>query len=216
MRDHGTGDARERPAGGFAAWLDDVRAAIDDGRATDVPCDGCVACCTSSQFVHIAPDETETLAHIPAELLFPAPRMPKGHMLLGYDEHGRCPMLVDDRCSIYAHRPRTCRTYDCRVFAAADVEPDDDKPSIAARVRQWRFDLTTDDDRRVRDAVRAAARFVDAHRDELPARLAPANRTQLAVLAVRSADVFLADATPEPTEAIVEITRRAGKGSRPA
>ena len=33
----------------------------------------CTACCTSSQFVHIEPDETDTLAHIPAALRFPAP-----------------------------------------------------------------------------------------------------------------------------------------------
>ena len=27
-------------------------------------------------------------------------------------------MLAEDGCSIYAHRPRACRTYDCRVFPA--------------------------------------------------------------------------------------------------
>ena len=62
-----------------------------------MPCGTCTACCTSSQFVHIGPDEVDTLAHIPAELLFPAPRMPKGHVLLGYDERGHCPMLIDER-----------------------------------------------------------------------------------------------------------------------
>ena len=31
-------------------------------------------------------------------------------------------------CSIYDHRPRTCRTFDCRVFAAAGVAVDADKP----------------------------------------------------------------------------------------
>jgi len=216
VTDRANGDDGTRSAGRFAAWLDDVRAAIDEGGATDVPCDGCVACCTSAQFVHIAPDEADTLAHIPAELLFPAPRMPKGHVLLGYDEHGRCPMLVDDRCSIYEHRPRTCRTYDCRVFTAAGVEPDDDKPRIAERVRQWRFELATDADRAAHDAVRGATAFVAAHRTELPERLAPANRTQLAVLAIRSADLFAADAAPEPTDVIVELTRRATGGARPA
>ncbi len=40
-------------------------------------------------------------------------------------------------CSIYSDRPRTCRHYDCRVFAAAGVEPH--QPSIAPRVREWQF-----------------------------------------------------------------------------
>lgn len=108
----------------------------------DVPCGPCTACCTSSQFVHIGPEETATLARIPPALRFPAPGMPDGHVLLGYDASGRCPLLTDLGCSIYADRPRTCRTYDCRVFPAAGVTPD--KPGIAERVRSWRF--TYDDD----------------------------------------------------------------------
>src|SRR5204863_6078536 len=83
------------------------------------------------------------------------PRLPKGHVLLGYDERGHCPMLVDDRCSIYEHRPRTCRTYDCRVFPAAGL--DADQPAIAERVRRWRFAYPTAADRARHEAVRAAA-----------------------------------------------------------
>ena len=59
----------------------------------------------------------------PAALRFPRPGRPKGHVVLGYDEHGRCPMLGDHGCTIYEHRPRTCRTYDCRVFAATGSSP---------------------------------------------------------------------------------------------
>jgi Fe-S-cluster containining protein len=144
------------PAGDFSSWLDGMQRALRGERDADVPCDGCTACCTSSQFVHIGPDETDTLAHIPPELLFPAPRMSRGHVVLGYDERGHCPMLVDNRCSIYEHRPRTCRTYDCRIFAATGVEVDEHKPDIAGRVRRWRFSFPTDADRACRDAVRAA------------------------------------------------------------
>ena len=121
-------------AGAFSTWLDEIAAAIAGTTSSDVPCGTCTGCCTSSQFIHIGPDETDALAHIPAALLFPAPRMPRGHVLMGYDRRGHCPMLVDDACSIYAHRPRTCRTYDCRVFTAAGIAPDDDKPVIAERV----------------------------------------------------------------------------------
>src|SRR5262245_47949648 len=96
--------------------------ALRGERSSDVPCGGCTACCSSSQFVLIEPDEAETLAHVPGPLLFPAPGRPDGHVLLGYDDRGRCPMLGDDGCTIYAHRPRACRTYDCRVLAAAGVD----------------------------------------------------------------------------------------------
>jgi uncharacterized protein len=111
-------------AGAFAAWLADTQAAIREEQDAVVPCGDCTACCTSSQFVHIAPDETDALAHVPAQVLFPAPGFPPGHVLMGYDDRGHCPMFVDGACSVYEHRPRTCRTYDCRVFAAAGLVPD--------------------------------------------------------------------------------------------
>ena len=119
-------------AGDFSSWMIEIQGAIRGEHGSDVPCDGCTACCTSSQFIHVGPDESDTLAHIPADLLFPAPGRPPGHVVLGYDERGHCPMLIDDKCSIYEHRPRTCRTYDCRIFPAAGLEIDDaDKTQIA-------------------------------------------------------------------------------------
>jgi hypothetical protein len=176
-------------AGEFSAWMGEIQGAIRGERGSDVPCDGCTACCTSSQFVHIAPDETDTLAHVPAELLFPAPGLPRGHMLLGYDERGHCPMLVDGRCSIYEHRPQTCRTYDCRVFAATGVSIDgDDKVLIARRAERWEFSFPTGADRTQHDAVRAAATFLRDHAEQL----APAAKTtQLAVMAIEVHDAFL-------------------------
>ena len=74
--------------------------------------------CTSSQFVHIAPDETETLARVPKALQFPAPHLPDGHVVLGYDERGHCPMLIENQCSIYSIARARCRTYNCHVFPA--------------------------------------------------------------------------------------------------
>jgi Fe-S-cluster containining protein len=171
------------PAGDFSAWLSAMVAALREEAAVEVPCGGCSACCTSSQFVHIGPDETATMAHIPPELLFPAPGRPKGEVLLGYDENGHCPMLVDGRCSIYEHRPRTCRAYDCRIFAATglDVDAEDDrKEPVARQARRWRFTFPTDDDRRRQAAVRAAVRNVRA-----------TSVTQLAVRAVERHEEFL-------------------------
>jgi Fe-S-cluster containining protein len=150
-------------AGEFTTWLTEMHGALRGETAADVPCNGCTACCTSSQFVHIEPDETDTLAHIPRELLFPAPRRPRGHVLLGYDERGHCPMLVDNQCSIYEHRPRTCRTYDCRVFTATGVELDEaDKAQIADRVRRWQFRYATADAHEAQARLVEHARTIDA------------------------------------------------------
>ena len=183
-------------AGPFSGWLTEVRSAIRGERASDVPCDGCTACCTSSQFVHIGPDEVDTLQHVPAALLFPAPRLPKGHLLLGYDERGHCPMLVDGGCSIYEHRPMTCRTYDCRVLAAAGVPADQSQPDIGRRVVRWRFSHPAEEDRARHEAVRAAASYLIANATHLPSGAVPTHPTQLAVLAVEVSPLFLDGETP--------------------
>lgn len=176
-------ETHDLPAGRFSAWLDQI--------GVDVPCGTCTACCTSSQFVHIGPDERETLLRIPKALLFPAPGLPKGNVVMGYDERGHCPMFVNGACSIYEHRPRACRTYDCRVFPAAGLEPDHDGGAeIVERVRRWRFDVPEPEDETVRAAVHAAAAYLRANA-HLLAGLVPANPTQLAFLAVRIREVFL-------------------------
>ena len=71
-------DEQSLPAGDFSGWLRGMEAALRHEATAEVPCGGCTACCTSSQFIHVEPDETETLAHIPPELLFPAPGRPRG------------------------------------------------------------------------------------------------------------------------------------------
>ena len=200
-------------AGTFSDWLIEIQGAIRGENDSDVACGTCTACCTASQFVHIGPDEHDALANIPSALLFPAPRMPAGHVLMGYDGHGRCPMLTDVGCSIYEHRPRTCRTYDCRVFPAAGVE-DPDKALVAARARRWRFDHPTDDDRRYHDAVRAAAAFVRAHRTELPTAELPTNTTQLAVLAIEIHDVFVGAASEGVQPDVEAVSVRMRQRSR--
>ena len=181
-------------------WLDGIDAALADGATADVPCGDCTACCTSHQFVLVEPDEAETLARIPSELLFAAPRRPTGHLLLGYDERGHCPMLHDGRCSIYEHRPRTCRTYDCRVLAAAEVDvAADGKPAIAEAVARWAFAARTETDAAELEAVRRAARYLERRVDDLPAELRPVTATQVAVTSVRLRGAFAdADAEPDP------------------
>ena len=209
MPDDDASAESDLPAGAFSSWLAAMQDALRGDADADVPCNGCTACCRSSQFVHIAPAETDALAHIPPELQFPAPGRP-GHVVLGYDERGHCPMLVDDRCSIYEHRPRACRTYDCRVFAATAIavdEGDVDKAAIGRRVRRWRFDHPASDDRQRNDAVRAAAAYLDAHRDDLP-RDAVTSASRRAVLALQLHELFLGfEPDLDAVRAAVERTR---------
>ena len=48
-------------AGDFSSWLTETQGALRGEHGSDVPCGSCTACCTSSQFNHIGPDETDTL-----------------------------------------------------------------------------------------------------------------------------------------------------------
>jgi len=164
----------ELDAGDFSQWLDAMRAALRDRGEMDVPCGTCSACCRSRQFVHVEPDEADALAHIPAALLFPAPGTSAGSLVLGYDADGCCPMLVDDRCSIYDHRPRTCRTYDCRVFAATGVTPD--QPLVAERVGRWRFHFDDGSARAQHDDLRRAAAATDGAPTQVAIRTLSATR----------------------------------------
>jgi hypothetical protein len=149
------------PGGSIGDWLDDITAVLEQGAESAVPCGDCSACCTASQFIHIEPDEARALARIPSDLLFPAPGLPDGHVLMGYDQRGHCPMLVEGRCSIYEDRPRTCRAYDCRIFAVTGVPVDEpQKRAVAARVAQWRFSASDPDDDLRWSAVRAAVAFL--------------------------------------------------------
>lgn len=147
-------------AGDFTSWLHGMQATLRGDHAAEVPCNGCTACCTSALFIHIEPDEADTLAHIPPQLLFPAPRRPPGHMVLGHDERGHCPMLVDGACSIYEHRPRTCRTYDCRIFSATGLDATDGdrrKAAIDERVSRWSFTYARPSARAQHAALQATA-----------------------------------------------------------
>jgi len=184
-------DEQQLPGGVFSTWLSEVDAALNTGSGIDVPCGDCIACCKSHQFIHIEPTETETLSRIPKELLFPAPGEGPGNMLMGYDEHGCCPMLVEDSCSIYSHRPRTCRTYDCRVFPASDIKNTEiDIPLIAHQAQRWKFTYETRHDQDLRSAVQATADFLRRH-PECFADGSPHNATHLATMAIKAHKVFV-------------------------
>jgi uncharacterized protein len=189
------------PAGHYGRWVVEMEAAIAGTGSSEVACGTCTGCCTSSQFIHIRPDETDVLTHIPKALLFPAPHLPTGYMVMGYDDRGHCPMLVNNACSIYEHRPQTCQTYDCRIFEGVGVtlDPVDEptKTAIAATANRWSFTYLGDDDRAEHEAARSAARYLRSTPELRP--LLPHNTTQLAVLAFELRDLFRAQQDPDTT-----------------
>ena len=179
------------PAGDFSAWLRAMRHTLRGGPGMDVACGDCAGCCTSSYFIKIRPHETRVLAAIDPRFLSDAPG-PAPARLMGYLENGHCPMYSGRGCSIYPDRPETCRTYDCRVFTAAGMPAGGaEKTVINERVARWRFEFPTDEDRRAQRAVEAAARFLRQHPVRFPGGHVPSRPSEIAVLAVKTYEVFL-------------------------
>jgi uncharacterized protein len=125
-------------------------------------------------FIHIRPDETQTIQRIPRALLFPAPGIPKGHVLLGYG----------------------CRSYACRIFTATGFPVDrQTQPDIAQRVDSWVFHHESEESRKELSTLREAAAFLQKNRDMFPQGSLPAHPAQLAVLAVKIYKLFDTAAT---------------------
>lgn len=179
-------------AGGFSAWLRQARKALALGLGTDVDCGDCAACCSSSYFIHVKPEEAKALGAEAQGAMVPAPGMPKGHKVLPYDKRGICPMLKPSGCTVYAKRPQTCRSYDCRIFAAAGITAGGhDKAGINARVEKWVFAYPSERDREEHAAVLAAAGFIRDKAASFPGGRTPGDPSQLAVLALKAYGVFL-------------------------
>ncbi|MBS0400100.1 MAG: YkgJ family cysteine cluster protein [Proteobacteria bacterium] len=179
-------------AGEFGAWLSATTAMLRGEQGAQVPCGSCVGCCVSSYFIPLRPGDEEAKRRIPAQVLVQAAGQPAGHLMMGYRDDGHCPMFSSGGCSIYAHRPQTCRDYDCRIFAAAGIDAGGpEKRVINERVRAWRFSYRNADMRQVHEAVRAAAAFIRDRRESFPAGRAPSSPTGIAVLAIKTHGIFL-------------------------
>ena len=197
------------PAGEFSAWLRQARKALALGLGTAVECGDCVACCSSSYFIHVNPEEAKALGADAQSAMAQAPGMPKGHKVLAYDKRGVCPMLKPSGCSVYAKRPQTCRSYDCRVFAAAGIAAGGpDKAGINARVERWVFAYPTERDREEHAAVRAATAFIRDKAASFPGGRVPGDPSQLAVLALKAYGVFLNEGIPARSGSGAEIRGR--------
>jgi len=184
-------DVKQISAGDFSDWLNRFKRSLKNGSAMKVNCGYCNACCRASQFIHINPEEKATLAGIDKRLLFPAPGLAKGNLVLGYTGTGCCPMLKNGNCSIYQDRPITCRTYDCRLFAAAGIlAGGKEKRLINRQARLWRFSYINITDRRKHQAIVSAAAFLKKYKRILTPETISSNSIHLAIMAVKCHTVF--------------------------
>ena len=191
--------AKEVDAGPFSDWLRSMRAVLRDEQDADVPCGDCVGCCVSSYPIPLRPSDQVAQQQVPEEFVLRAPVRP-GHLLMGFRDDGSCPFLFARACSIYAHRPQTCRDYDCRIFAATGLKPAGRRPVIQERVQAWRFSYPAQQDLAEAAAVRRAADFIGAYPEHFAA-MRGGTPSAAAVLAVKSYEVFLdqgANSVQEP------------------
>ena len=155
-------------AGEFSAWLTAMQAALRGERDADVPCDGCTACCTSSQFVHIEPDETDTLAHIPRPAPVPGSPAARGATCCSATTStgaARCWSTAGARSTSTGPGRAAPTTAGCsrrRGWTA-------DQPAVARRAQRWRFAHPSPTDREQHEAVRAAAVVLRERHPEAPA-----------------------------------------------
>lgn len=182
-----------RPAGRFGDWLASMRAVLGGQQDADVPCGDCTGCCVSSYPIPLRPSDRVALERVPGRYLQLPAAGSDGLARMGFDQDGCCPMLESGSCSIYADRPRTCRDYDCRIYAAAGLEPDGERPVIQQRVREWQFAMDGEPDHDKAAAVRRAAQFIREHHALFPAAVRAGSATAVAVLAVKVYPLFGSD-----------------------
>lgn len=198
-----------------------MRAVLRGDAVADVPCAGCVGCCVSSYPIPLRPTDRTALEKVPDRYLQLRPG--SGARML-YREDGTCPMLESGRCSIYADRPQTCRDYDCRIYAAAGLIPDGQRPVIQERVEEWRFEFADAAARGRAAAVKRAAAFIRGHAQLFPPATRAHSATAVAVMAVKVYGLFMAESgmtevqVQERVRLVLDAARSfdLGRGSGPA
>jgi len=177
-------------AGTFSQWLSSMRDVLRGDRDADVPCGDCVGCCVSSYPIPLRLGDTVAREQVPEGRLI-GPARPGEPWLMGYADDGSCPFLLEQRCSIYGQRPQTCRDYDCRIYTAAGLVPDGNRPVIAGRVKAWQFTFDSEQDLQEAQAVGRAAHFIRTNQTLFPPGMRAGSATAAAVLAIKTYPVFL-------------------------
>lgn len=127
-----------------------------------VPCGGCVACCYHPCVgVHPEDERPEDLARL--DLV----TREDGVIVVRKRSDGACVHLGERGCTVYEHRPRACRLYDCRKYAMIGVL---DSYAGGRKSPGWRFDARTPDDRALMVSLQMAGLAAVAEMgDRLPA-----------------------------------------------
>lgn len=178
-------------AGEFSEWVIDFIHTMKGKGEGNVPCGECVACCTSSKFIHIKPIDVAAIKSIPQELMFPAPGLPRGNFILGYDQNGHCPMFSKGKCTIYESRPETCRQYDCRVLAATEASTSSESEEISNRVSAWEFQYSLQESRQSKKAVKLAVKFLEEYSDLFPPGYIPKSMPKFSSFVIRIHSEFI-------------------------
>lgn len=76
--------------------------------SSPVPCAGCTLCCHGKVF--LSPGEDATNLRVVMDTMVGGSRMRR----LVTKPDGECIHLGVDGCTVYEHRPRICRQFDCR------------------------------------------------------------------------------------------------------
>lgn len=82
-----------------------------------IDCSGCTLCCQSGQLIMLMPGDD------PAKYRVRRHPIQADLMVLEQKPNGDCVYLQPGWCSIYADRPRICRTFDCRGAAIRHPGP---------------------------------------------------------------------------------------------
>ncbi len=143
-----------------------------DGRVT-VPCGDCTACCRSFDAVPLTAGFDDPAAY--------RTRATDNGPVLDVQSDGSCSHLVDGRCEVYARRPLTCRTFDCRMYLLPVVELDAAIRPVADAARRFALVVKEPDDRTFVARCRAAVQ--DVRRDDPGASLQKVLITALVRLA---------------------------------
>jgi Fe-S-cluster containining protein len=141
-----------KPIGSVTTYLRKFERAGKDVR---VPCGTCNACCRSS-YLLVEVTESER-ADFPEAVPVPDDKVSScsSPWMLPKKADGSCVHLKEGKCSVYAKRPQSCRSYDCRFDLLTGIVPDD--PVMIEALGQWdNFAMKTREDRVTYTAIRLA------------------------------------------------------------
>lgn len=125
----------------FNQWSIDFIDNLMRGNNNDPQCGSCTACCNASKFIRVSKQETHTLSQIPECFKIESP-FDQGSFLIPFDDKGSCALFQNGQCKIYDARPLACRSFDCRIFAVTQINPENKVLQNALKLKDWRVEAS--------------------------------------------------------------------------